>query len=683
MKITKEFSNFDVFAIVKELDIILRNGTISNIYEVHDLLILKINTHSGKQNLIIKKDSRINITEFDYPIPPYPSQYIRTLRKFLKNRKIISVTQYKFDRIILIELTDKEEGSWTFVIELFNKGNFLLLDQNNIIIIAKKYRKFKDRAILAKKEYSYPISQQKDFFSINKEDFKTLFNTSETEIVREISRKLRISGLYSEEICYKASVEKNILGKNLNEVDFDKLYDAFKNLRNQLLFGSIDAHIIKDQYGNEVTVLPFETEIYKDYDVIKFSTFNAAVDEFYSKIDYSLINAPRDQSVINQIENQEKILAKQQEYLEELKGKKKKYYDIGDFLYANFNKLEKLLLVVSNARKKGYNWKEINNKLQQAKNEGLDGAEYFEKVLPSMSQLLININENEVHLDLKKSFGENANLIYSKGKKAEKKIKGTIKAMNETKEKIEKLVIKKDSIDLGIDFLVKKPKKKWYEKFRWFKSSTGFLIIGGRDATSNDIIFKKHLNGNDLAFHTNFPGSPLVVIKNPDNKEVNYETINEAAEFVASYSRAWKENWGVVDIFYVEPSQLSKTPPSGEYLQKGSFIISGKKNVIKNVKTKLTIGLIFVELNDRSSNEGYILYPKIIGGPEEAIKKQTNITVTILPSKSSNLTAGKIAKEIKSFYIKTVEKDLKKWVEILSIDDIILFLPSGPSMVKA
>ena len=183
MKISKEFSNFDVFAIVKELDTILRKGTISNIYEVHELLILKINTPSGKQNLIIKKDSRINITEFDYPIPAYPSQYIRTLRKFLKNRKILGVTQYKFDRIVLIELTDREEGSWTFVIELFNKGNYLLLDQNDIIIIAKKYRKFKDRTILAKKEYSFPISQQKDFFAINKKDFTAFFEASDNEIV--------------------------------------------------------------------------------------------------------------------------------------------------------------------------------------------------------------------------------------------------------------------------------------------------------------------------------------------------------------------------------------------------------------------------------------------------------------------------------------------------------------------
>jgi predicted ribosome quality control (RQC) complex YloA/Tae2 family protein len=152
-----KFSNFDVYAICKELDSLLSGGRISNVYEVDDILILKVHTNSyGKKNLIIKDDSRINITEYDYPIPKYPSQFTSSLRKFLKNRKILSITQYKFDRIIIIELSSFEADSWKFIIELFNKGNFILLDEDNIVKIAKSYKKFRDRDILANREYSFP-----------------------------------------------------------------------------------------------------------------------------------------------------------------------------------------------------------------------------------------------------------------------------------------------------------------------------------------------------------------------------------------------------------------------------------------------------------------------------------------------------------------------------------------------
>jgi predicted ribosome quality control (RQC) complex YloA/Tae2 family protein len=681
IKQAREFTNFDVFAIVKELDSILMDGIVLNVYEIEDLLILKINTNFGKKNLIIKKDSRINLTEYDYPIPKYPSQYISSLRKLLKNRRIIRIFQYEFDRIIIIELSYKDNQTWKFVIELFNKGNFLVLDENNIIRIAKKYQKFKERAVLANREYFFPKSHKKNFLTLKKEEFKDLFKNSDVEIVRDISRKIHISGLYSEEICHRAKIEKNESGKNLSDDEYRQLFDSFKKLRNNLLFGEIHAHIVFDKDGNQISVLPFAIEILSDYDKKVFSSFNEAVDVYFSKIDSETLKSPRDQKVDNQIKAQKKILKNQQEYLEELKMKKKKYYRTGEIIYANLNSLEKLQSVILEAKKKGYQWNEINDKLQTAKLEDLNGTEFFERIIPSSNKLLIKIDGNDVYIDLNKSFGENANNIYSKGKKAEKKIKGTITAIAKTKEKIEKLKMEKELIDEEVDFLIKKPKKRWYEKFRWFQSSEGYLVIGGRDASSNEAIFKKYLAPNDLVLHTNYPGSPLTVIKNPEDSKIPNITIKEAANFVASYSRAWKENWGVIDVFYVKPEQVSKNPPSGEYLPKGSFMIAGKKNLIKNSKTELAMGLDIIELEGDADEEAKIYYPKLICGPKDVIIKKSNLTVAIFPSKTG-LSKGKIAQEIKSFFLKNSEKELKKWVNLLSIEEIILYLPTGNSIIK-
>jgi len=680
IKHTREFSNFDVFAIVKELNSILLNASILNVYEIEDLLILKFKTKYGKKNLIIKRDSRINLTEYDYPIPNFPSQYIISLRKLLKNRTILKISQHHFDRIVIMELSS-QNNTWKFIIELFNKGNFLLLDENNTIKIAKKYRKFKDRNILANQEYFFPKGHEFNFLSIKKKEFKDLFNNSDVELIRNLSRKLHISGLYSEEICQRAKIDKKILSKNLSDENREKLFESFKKIRNQLLFGEIDAHIVIDQDGNEISVLPFESEILKNYTKKKFSSFNSAVDDYFSKIDSEAIMTPKDQKVQKFIKNQKKILLNQQNYLESLRNRKKKYYEQGELIYTNLHALDKLIYVISDARKKGYNWEEINNKLHTAKREKINATKFFDKIIPATNQLIINLNEYEVYIDLTKSIGENANQIYKKGKKAEKKIIGTQNAIETTQKKINKLELEKESIDLEVDFLLKKPSKKWYEKFRWFTSSDNFLIIGGRDATSNEIIFKKHLDPSDLAFHTNFPGSPLVVIKNPDNMEITLNAIEETAIFVASYSRAWKENWGVADVYYVYPNQISKSPPSGEFLSKGSFIISGKKNYIKNVKTELAIGLKFVELESKTKDNRKVFYPKIIAGPKSAIHNQTNKLVSVIPSKSPGLSKGKLAKEIKSYFIKNIDKELRIWVKILSLDEILLYLPSGFSII--
>ncbi|GAG98029.1 unnamed protein product, partial [marine sediment metagenome] len=191
-----------------------------------------------------------------------------------------------------------------------------------------------------------------------------------------------------------------------------------------------------------------------------------------------------------------------------------------------------------------------------------------------------------------------------------------------------------------------------------------------------------YIEPNDLVLHSEIRGSPLTVIKNPENKEIPLDTINEASIFVGCYSRAWKEGYKITDIFYVLPKQVSKTPPSGEFLPKGSFIISGKKNFIQKVKLILAIGIIFEKIKDDLNPELIHFYPKVISGPESSIKKQTEIYELLTPEKFGK-SSGNIAKKLKNLFLKKVDDDLKKWVNILSLDDIILLIPAGNSEILA
>lgn len=676
----QNFSNIDCNAITRELDQFLTRGSISNIYEVEDLLIFKINTLEGNRNLIIKKDSRINLTHYDYPIPKYPSQYIRSLRKELRNRRILNIRQYNFDRIVIIELNNENGEPWKFIIELFNKGNYILVDENNIITIAKRYLKLRNRNILAKKKYNFPKSYGENFLEIIPDKFNELIN-EDTEIVRILARKINIAGTYSEEVCHRADLDKTIPGSELSEAQINKLYYAFKELRNDLIFSDINAHIVYDKNGNEISVLPFELKIYKDYEKKYYPSFNRAVDDYFSKFDSKKVIDSSNGDLNKKIESQKKILKNQLEYLETLKEESEEYYSFGDFIYANFKTLEKLFNVIRDAKSKGYTWEEIDRKLQNAKEEGMSGTEYFDRIVPSTKEVVLIIEDNEIYLDIYKSIGENATMIYNRGKKAKDKIEGTKKAIEKTKTKLKKLKQERDSFEERIDFLVKKPEKKWYEKYRWFKTSDNFLVIGGRDASSNEAIFRKYMEPNDLVLHTNFPGSPLTIIKNPENEKIPEETLREAADFVVSYSQAWKENWGVADVFYVSPNQVSKSPPSGEYIPKGSFMIEGRKDFIRNAKTELAIGLIFKKMKANVEDYKYAYYPKVIAGPTKPIKDQSSRYLIIIPSRSG-YSKGDLAKKIKNQFLMESEQDKKKWIELLSLDDIILILPNGYSTIK-
>jgi len=211
----------------------------------------------------------------------------------------------------------------------------------------------------------------------------------------------------------------------------------------------------------------------------------------------------------------------------------------------------------------------------------------------------------QLQIDFRKSVQENAAVYYEKSKKLKRKISG----IKETIERYEKELLKFQKQEK--EFLEKEEKKeekikvkKWYHKFRWFKTSDNFFILGGRDATSNEIVVKKHTEKNDLVFHTDMAGSPFFVIKT-EGKKPSDNTLREVADATITFSKAWKLNLTTTDVFYVNPDQVSKTTKAGEYVPKGAFMIYGKTNYIRNI-VNLAVGMT-------KDNE-------IMAGPINAIK---------------------------------------------------------------
>lgn len=256
-----------------------------------------------------------------------------------------------------------------------------------------------------------------------------------------------------------------------------------------------------------------------------------------------------------------------------------------------------------------------------------------------------------IKLYVNKSLEENASIYYEKAKKFKNKLEGARKALEASKAKLKEVESKYVEIlahkkMLGHHFL----KREWYEKFRWFISSEGFLVLGGRDSSTNDILIKKFTEKNDLVFHTEMAGSPFFVIKS-DNKVIGEQTKQEIADAVVSYSRAWKLGITSTEVFYVTPEQISKKAPTGEYIKKGAFMIYGKKSYIQN-NVNLAIGI-----NDKG---------KIIGGPVNAIKSNCKNYVEIRQGRKKSSDVAKL-----------IQKKIGG-----NLDEIIRVMPSGGCEVK-
>ncbi len=199
-------------------------------------------------------------------------------------------------------------------------------------------------------------------------------------------------------------------------------------------------------------------------------------------------------------------------------------------------------------------------------------------------------------------------------------------------------------------------KREWYEKYRWFITSEGFLSVGGRDASSNEAILRKYLKPEDLVFHAELPGSPFFII----SSKAGEASIKEVATATASFSRAWRMGLTAADVYYVKGDQVSFSAPSGEYLKKGAAMILGKRNYVKGVKLKLGVGLIKV---------GEEL--KVFCGPLSAASKHCDWFLEIEPGKlSQSEAAKKIQKKLSELYGVTV-----------SLEEVQRALPAGNTEV--
>ncbi|KAG5984478.1 hypothetical protein E4U55_004601 [Claviceps digitariae] len=135
----------------------------------------------------------------------------------------------------------------------------------------------------------------------------------------------------------------------------------------------------------------------------------------------------------------------------------------------------------------------------------------------------------------------------------------------------------------------------WFEKFLWFISSDGYLVLGGKDASQSEILYKNHLRKGDVYCHADLKGAPSVIIKNnastPD-APIPPATLTQAGAHVVCASEAWDQKAGM-GAWWVKADQVSKSAPTGEFLPAGSFMVRGQKNFLPPAQLLLGLGIMF------------------------------------------------------------------------------------------
>lgn len=647
-------SNVDIYTVSDELNNLLSGARVDKSFQpTNDIVIMRFHVPgTGRVDLVMQCGSRIHTTQYPLENPTTPPSFPMLLRKRIKGAHVESITQHNFDRVIKIRV--KKDKYYTIIVELFDKGNIILLDDENNIIQPLKRKQLSERDISSKREYVFPKERGINPIEVTKEELSELFKNADSDAVRTLAMN-GLGSLYAEEIIQRANntveIDKNTPTSQLSDKQIAEIHNSMQELFDNLKDGSIKPQIVKKDSKEDV--VPLDLIKYDDFEKTFYNDFNEACDEFYSKKVNSTIKNVKEAAWNKKVKKFEKRLNLQQETLDNFEKTIKESKHKGEVIYSNYPTIENIINVVNNAWSNDYSFKEIGKILKKAKKDGMAEAQIYESI-DKMGVLTLNISDTSLNINPKLTIPENAEIYYEKAKKAKRKTKGALIAIENTKKQLEDIKSKKDIAMENVSVPKKRIKKnlKWYEKHRWFISSDNTLVVGGRDANSNELIVKKYLDPNDIYLHADIHGASSVSIK-LNGEELNENIIKESGEFAASFSSAWSMGFTTQDVYWVHPDQVTKTPESGEFLKKGSFVIRGHRNYIRSARVRLGIGIVDYEGK------------RIMAGPVDALEAHCDNFVVLKPGFTKKEA---IAKKI----LHKINED-----DLITLDDIIRVLPSG------
>jgi predicted ribosome quality control (RQC) complex YloA/Tae2 family protein len=200
----------------------------------------------------------------------------------------------------------------------------------------------------------------------------------------------------------------------------------------------------------------------------------------------------------------------------------------------------------------------------------------------------------KIELDASKTAQENAADYYSRASKLRAKTNGAKAALEGTMHLLareqKRELYKKPEEEAKKKFRIKR-ELEWYEKYRWFYTSSGLLVVAGRDASQNEQVFGRYGLPGDLFFHADVHGAPATILKEGNTEKATAQDKLEAAQFAVSYSSSWKNGFGSADAYCAPVESVSKHAKAGEYVAKGGFIITGKREYFRGTALGLRIGL--------------------------------------------------------------------------------------------
>lgn len=379
-------------------------------------------------------------------------------------------------------------------------------------------------------------------------------------------------------------------------------------------------------------LLTFEPGL-SEFTILTYDNFNKTIDELFSSLEGQKLEGrltEREEAAKRKLEAVKQI---QEQKVEGLKQAQMLNMRKAGAIEANVDRVYEAMDAVNGLIKQGMDWVNIGKLIQREQKRGNPVAEII--------KLPLNLKENTITLllaeedlqeeDIDEGYhtsseeGSESDDEDDKAKAVDDRLSidinlgltpfanareyydqkrvAAVKALKTEEHSVTALrnAEKKIALDLKKGLKGEKPilqltrHQMWFEKFLWFISSDGYLVVGGRDAGTNEVLYKKHLRKGDIYVHADMHGAASVIIKNnpktPD-APIPPSTLTQAGSLSVCSSNAWNSKAGM-GAWWVHADQVSKSTPTGDILPAGSFMVRGTKNILTPQPLVMGFGFMF------------------------------------------------------------------------------------------
>lgn len=349
----KQLSSVDLCYLAEELQV-LKDSRIDKVYQPEKYIIIfsLYKTNVGKKLLKVDIGKTIFIAEEKEDYDEILG-FGQLLRKYLDGFFLYEIKQLKPERILKLSFKAKEDKKKLYL-EFFGKGNAILCNEHDIIINALEHHEFRERVVKPKLKYVYPVMSY-NLFDLKEDDLEKMFKNSKKEnIVTSLATELGLGGVYSEEVCLSAKMDKNINPEKTDNSSIKLILNSIK----RIISNKIDPYIVLDEKQGFIDVIPFEFEYYKNSQKNTFKTFSEAVSSFFSHF-----KERKETQFDKTLKSLQYVIEQQKHTIEELRKEEHELRKKGELIYENYSIIKEVLDEIIKASEK-FSWKEIKEKIK-------------------------------------------------------------------------------------------------------------------------------------------------------------------------------------------------------------------------------------------------------------------------------------------------------------------------------